>query len=306
MAQNFLKDISSTKLPEGLHWAFTLNNYSDDDVHRLVSAVDTHGIKYLIIGKEVGSSGTPHLQGHVTFETKKRLTWITKNLGQAHYSLVRSIPHSIEYCKKDGNFTEYGTSPNVSSQQGKRSDLELFILSVREGMVDFKDLREAHPLVMAKYHRFALSYVRDHKPLPSIPDHPLYDWQSRLLETITKDPNSRDVIFVVDKTGNSGKSWFSSYCEKTIERTQVMKCGKRDDMAYELKEDLQLLIIDVSRSCSDFLNYQFIEDVKDGRVFSPKYESFTKRFNPPHVVVMMNSDPDESKLSFDRIKIINI
>lgn len=83
-----------------------------------------------------------------------------------------------------------------------------------------------------------------------------------------------------------------------------MKCGKRDDMAFELQENVRTVIIDVSRSQSEFLNYQFLEDLKDGRVFSPKYESYTKRFNSPHVIVMMNETPNESKLSADRYNMV--
>jgi hypothetical protein len=73
-----------------------------------------------------------------------------------------------------------------------------------------------------------------------------------------------------------------------------------------LDDTLAILVVDVSRSSSEFLNYQFLEDVKDGRVFSPKYESYTKRFKSPHVVVMMNSDPDMTKLSEDRFRIIKL
>lgn len=302
-----MSDFSSpTNSPrsQAKHWAFTLNNYSSDDVDRLVSSVDSLGILYLIFGKEVGSSGTPHLQGHVSFMQKKRLSWLISHLGQAHYSVVRSIPRSIEYCKKEGDYSEFGTSPLVSSSAGHRSDLDLFKQAVKDGMVDLKELRETHSSVMARYHRFALSYVRDHKPMPIVADHELYQWQADLLEVLSGTPNSRDVWFVVDKTGNSGKSYFAAYCETKLPRTQVMKCGKRDDMAFELDENVKFLFIDVARSGSEFLNYQFLEDVKDGRVFSPKYESYTKRFDSPFVIVLMNTEPDMEKLSVDRYKII--
>jgi len=53
----------------------------------------------------------------------------------------------------------------------------------------------------------------------------------------------------------------------------------------------------------DFIQYDFLEELKNGYVFSPKYESKNKSFPTPHVVVLMNEIPDKSKLSEDRYNI---
>lgn len=282
------------------HYAFTLNNYSAEDEDRVSKCFKSGGVQYLIYGKEVSPSGTPHLQGHVSFCKKTTIKAACRELGQAHYTVARSISNSIEYCKKSGAVTEFGLPPQCVTNPGSRNELAEFMSSVKGGMVDPKELREAHPNVMARYPRYALSYVRDNKALPAIADHDLRPWQSNLVEKLSHPPNTRDVYFVIDRKGNNGKSYFAAYMERQNSRCQVMKCGKRDDMAFELREDVEILIVDVSRSSSEYLNYQFLEDVKDGRVFSPKYESYTKRFNAPHVLVMMNEEPDGTKLSEDR------
>lgn len=286
------------------NWTFTLNNYTADNEVQIRAAFESGGIVYVVYGKEVGASGTPHLQGTVVLKKRTRLTGLVKLLGQAHYEVCRNLQKSVEYCKKDADYLEFGTCP--ACQSGKRNDLEAFMDSVKGGITDLKVLRETHPVVLARYYRFCLSYIRDHKPLPEIPSHELYDWQSQLVEQLSVPPDSRTIIFVVDKKGNTGKSHFCAYVEKNLENVQIMKCGKRDDMAFELDDTVKILVIDVSRSSSEFLNYQFLEDVKDGRVFSPKYESYTKRFNAPHVVVMMNDDPKMDKLSEDRYSIIEL
>ncbi len=54
------------------------------------------------------------------------------------------------------------------------------------------------------------------------------------------------------------------------------------------------------------MNYDFLESVKDGMVFSTKYESVVKTLGKVHVVVLMNEMPDMSKLSDDRYQIINV
>ena len=43
-----------------------------------------------------------------------------------------------------------------------------------------------------------------------------------------------------------------------------------------------------------------MENLKDGRLFSEKYEPRIKRFKPPHKFVFANRWPDFSKLSLDR------
>lgn len=292
--------MSDKQGPRAKHWAFTLNNYTPDHASAIQASFDAGGIEYLVYGKEVSSTGTPHYQGHVQFSAQKRLSQILKLLPQAHYSVARTIGKSIEYAKKDGDFTELGTPPDLCQRPGARTDLVEFQSAVKGGMVDAKELREAYPAVMARFPRFALMYIRDNKPLPKIPDITLRPWQSLLLETLDAPVNSRTVNFVVDEKGNAGKSTFCAYLEQNRPNVQVMKCGKRDDMAFELDETVKILIIDVSRAMSKFINYQFLEDVKDGRVFSPKYESYTKRFDSPHLVVMMNENPDEKVLTEDR------
>jgi len=285
-------------------WCFTLNNYTVDDEDRIRSAFEAGGIDYIVYGKEVGDSGTPHLQGFCAFKTRKRIAGCISTLGQAHYSVCRELSNAITYCKKDGVVTEFGTSPALHPTAGKRNDLEEFKAAVKGGMVDLKELREAHSSVCSRFPRFVLSYIRDHKPLPPIPNHPLRDWQQQLLDKLSEEADSRTVIFVVDKKGNTGKSYLCAYLERERDGVQIMKCGKRDDMAFELDDNPKIVVIDVARSSSDFLHYTFLEDLKDGRVFSPKYESHQKRFDAPHVVVMMNVDPDMTRLSEDRYDIM--
>lgn len=52
-------------------WVFTWNNYDDGTLELLKSMLDTDADKY-VLGKEVGESGTPHIQGWVVFKVRKR------------------------------------------------------------------------------------------------------------------------------------------------------------------------------------------------------------------------------------------
>lgn len=96
--------------PRAKHWMFTMNNYTPADLYRLSAPIP--GVDYLIFGKEVGASGTPHLQGSVCFQSRKRLQQVKAIIGDAHCTVARHLLQSIEYCKKDGDFTEVGSIPD--------------------------------------------------------------------------------------------------------------------------------------------------------------------------------------------------
>ncbi len=297
-------------MPNGArHWAFTLNNYQDGDIDKLERVAATEQVIYIIFGKETSSTGTPHLQGHVHFSSQRSLRQAKTLIDvAAHLTLARNIQRSIDYCKKEGDYRELGTPPQIRSKAGQRSDLEAFRDSVKNGVTDMSVLREAHPCVMARYPRFALSVIRDLRPKLPVATHPLHSWQSSLVEKLSVDANARSVIFLVDTKGNAGKTYFADYVEATLPKVQVMKPGKCADMAFEYSEDTLILIIDVPRSKMNQFEYMysFIECIKDGRLFSPKYEPITKRFPPPHVLVMMNEEPDYSALSEDRYDVIDV
>jgi hypothetical protein len=97
-------------------YSFTLNNYVDTDVSMLKEIE----CKYIIFGKEIGESGTPHLQGCINFKSPISFTSIKKKIPKAHIEPTKSLVGSRDYCKKDGDFYECGEPP----QPGKRTDIE--------------------------------------------------------------------------------------------------------------------------------------------------------------------------------------
>lgn len=289
-------------MSRGKNWCFTLNNYTDDDYERLTHLVEDGGCTYIIFGKEVGESGTPHLQGFISFGKRVYLTDVKKRISRtAHFELARMIPESIEYCKKDGDVFEDGVLP---VGQGKRSDIDDFKVDVKAGLLNFKDIREKHSMVYAKYKGFVMEYVVDNSPDVCVPQYPLHEWQEELMAKLTLDPDDRTITFIVDQTGNNGKTWFAHYYAAKHKDCQVLCPGKRADMAYILRTDIRVLILDAPRSKQgEFIQYDFLEDVKNGYVFSSKYESSVKKLANVHLVVLMNEPPDLTKLSSDRFDI---
>lgn len=297
MAHNFEMSIAK-------NWCYTLNNPTDDELKRF-SCLPSFAT-YHVFGHEVGEAGTPHLQGLILLDKKKRLSFLRKWCERGHYEVCRNLPASVQYCKKGGDFKEFGKL----SVAGRRTDLEGFKESVRSGTYDLATIREMHSEVYAKYPRFCIEYIRDHKPVTPVVCHPLRDWQADLFGKLRLSPDPREIIFVVDEAGNGGKSWFTDYCCEHLTAAAIILPGKKADMVYALATlgfEPKIVFVDAPRSKQgEYIQYDFLEELKNGRIFCSKYESHLLRFSVPHVVVMMNESPDMNKLSVDRYNVVEI
>lgn len=280
-------------------WCFTLNNYNDE--HQAALRELAPNTEFLIFGREVGESGTPHLQGFVIFKDQLRFNRVQQLLPGCHLSVARTVFQAAEYCRKDGDFEEFGTIPVDSS--GKRTDIDRFKEAVENGEIKtFSDALLEHSAVYAKYPNFVHNYIEAKLTKKrDIPRHELRDWQQTLYGDLERQVDARKIIFIVDVEGNSGKSWFCDYVQELKSNVQILTPGKKTDMALAFLTTTEILFLDAPRSKqSEFIQYDFLEDVKNGRVFSSKYNSRMKTFPSPHVVVMMNEEPDMTKLSADR------
>lgn len=92
-------------------WCFTINNYSHEEVLHLRDQVREDS-EYLVFGRETGESGTPHLQGFIRFKNPLSLRRVKDLLPRAHLEIQRGTPYQASiYCKKDGDYEEYGETP---------------------------------------------------------------------------------------------------------------------------------------------------------------------------------------------------
>ena len=92
---------SKSQISPSIKWCFTYNNYPED-LTDLNSSLTTYCRKAFYT-KEVGESGTPHLQGYLEFKTKKRPL---SCLPQMHFSKAKgNIEENYNYITKDGDLT---------------------------------------------------------------------------------------------------------------------------------------------------------------------------------------------------------
>ena len=103
MSYYFLPKVAKEELAKrpSSQWFFTLNNYTNEHIHRLVAMADDW---FYVVGKEVGESGTPHLQGTIWHKqgVKFDMKTMSKLIPNSHLERVMYFENSIGYCLKEG------------------------------------------------------------------------------------------------------------------------------------------------------------------------------------------------------------
>lgn len=88
------------QISPAIRWCFTLNNYEICDISSIVPVFDSN-CKFGLFGKEVGESGTPHLQGYCEFNKKIRPSSLGLST-KIHWEKCKGNRASnVEYCSKD-------------------------------------------------------------------------------------------------------------------------------------------------------------------------------------------------------------
>lgn len=218
------------------------------------------------IGKEVAETGTPHLQGYIEFPSARTFDTCKKLLPRAHIEKARG--------SREENV-------KYCSKDGN------FISTFPVPVVD-QVLKEYDEVVW-------------------------HDWQQDLLALYVTPPDSRHIHWYIDPLGNKGKSFLTRYM---VAKYGVILCnGKKADVCHQIakrfedqenEKPFRMVILDLPRHSQEFTNYGLLEELKNGLVFSGKYEGGTFVFPIPHVVVMSNAEPDLNKFSMDRWKIIDL
>lgn len=208
------------------------------------------------------------------------------------------------HCKKFNFQLEKGKEGGYLHYQGN------FSLKTKEYMQTVKNIfgNDIHledtinPFAAEKYcekdeTRVAGPWNKTKKPLKL--KKPEFPWQMKILDECKEEPDDRKIIWVWEEIGKVGKSQFAKFM--AVEHGAVIfNQGKFSDIACALPDNPKIVIFDLPRTLEDHVNYGAIEAVKNGMIFSGKYESHTKFFDSPHLYIFANFPPEEDKLSKDR------
>jgi len=241
---------STPRVVPSKRWCFTWNNYSKSEVKDFKKILADLKCKY-IIGKEVGESGTKHLQGYL--ECPKKIRPIeTFRIKVIHWEKTKGDrDDNIKYCSKDGNF-----------------------------VTNFKIIID--PLAGKK----------------------LYKWQKKVIKIINGPVHDRKIYWFWEPDGCTGKTTLAKHICMNYSALYVNGAGKDIKYALSQVEEMpDIIIFGIPRSSEGYVSYGALEELKDGILFSPKYESTMMIFNPPHILVFANFEPDRDLISLDRWEI---
>lgn len=219
-----------------------------------------------IIGKEIGEEGTPHLQGYVEFNVKKSFNALKKINDKIHWEKAKG--------NRDQNITYCGKQEIYHNN---------FPCDLKTGLI--------------------LKYYKDVK---------WYDWQLQIIDIINNDREPRMIHWFHDPVGNVGKSFMCKYI--LLKYNAVLADGKKDNVNNQVKlwmdanenESPLVVMVDIPRYNQTCINYGLLEQLKNGLIYSGKYEGGICVFDHPHVICLSNELPDEDSMSGDRWRIYNI
>ncbi len=106
MGEGNTKPPPKVRISSSKYWIFTYNNYTEESLAQLVLCFKKNQINF-VFGKEVGESGTPHLQGYVEGKVKFRPLEKIKGgpFKKIHWEKRKGTrQQAYMYCVKDGNF----------------------------------------------------------------------------------------------------------------------------------------------------------------------------------------------------------
>lgn len=297
-------------------WCFTLNNYTEENVEYIKNWLTEKTCKYAIVAREVGDkTNTPHLQGFFNLRRRLRLTALTKKL-KAHYEKALGTDGENEqYCKKGGDILlEIGKPVDVGITKLFLHAKELADkLSEGGNLSVLLDESQEYVAAYARYGSFVdkvadvrCQFLHKQRFIKRHLDKHLvmYEWQVRLYDILLEEPDDRTIFWIVDNVGGAGKSTFVNYYSARHDSI-VFSGGKIEHLAYSYGRE-RVVFFDLSMEGEWNYLYRFMEQLKNGRVFSSKYKSVMKYFDPPHVVVFSNHLWATGGFSLDRMRLLVI
>lgn len=262
---------TKTKPLRARGWCFTLNNYTDEEFKILESYGHTHTLRFIIGKEEAPTTGTKHLQGYYYHKNARTIKQMKEINNRMHLEKSRGSPEdNFTYCSKGGEFIQKGFEKKECFKDAMKQKL----LLKYEGVV-------------------------------------WKQWQQTVLAIVDSQPDSRTINWIYDEDGNSGKSFLTKYLALT--REIIIADGKKDNIFNQVnrklnedEKEFELVILDIPRSSEGYVNYGVLEQLKNGLIYSGKYEGGLCLFDDVHVFVFANFMPDLSQFSKDRWNIIDI
>lgn len=254
------------------HWCFTLNNYTEEDISRILQIKEEIVPKFVFQeelgegGEREDNEGTRHLQGYICFDTKRRpMRLFTEFLGhnRTHWSKCRNVKASIAYCQKLK--TRIGETYYRGIQKPYSVNIEL-----KDWQILVDDALMGEP---------------DDRTI-------MWIWEPDGCKGKTTFAKWLYLKHIGNCFALSGKS--------ADMKNGIINYHK------DMGKVPGIILINIPKHSMGYVSYTGIEEIKDMFFYSGKYEGGMICDRNPHVVVFANCEPDYNEMSQDRWKVIRI
>lgn len=303
--------------------AYTFTAWADKLAAPLESVDwDLSVVKYVVFQLEAcPSTGRHHYQGYFFFadrngygmKTAFRLLPQLCGAAATHLEVAKGTPEDNQaYCTEDvkkgvprvSGPWEFGQLPAPSGPVAKHT-LEQAIAALEESGNDVDILARGYPVLYAKFFRQIEALAARAIVKPEVDFSAPRPWQQDVVDLVKTDPDNRSVNWYVDAEGGQGKTYLSKHLIAEYGAFYTTG-GKAADILHAYNHQ-RVIIFDFTRDKDGFVCYSVIEQMKNGLMFSGKYNSMTKiRPHNAHVIVFSNFEPDQTKLSRDRWRITRL
>ena len=242
-------------------WVFTIFNHDDNYISNLTDVLENkYQCHYIMQEETCPTTQKVHLQGYIRFKNAKTLSLLQKIFAPLHPCFAPSRLRHQEAAEAYCKKQETRTGGLWSN----------WYIPVKNRM-------------------------RGKTP---------YRWQQEILDLIKTEPDDTTVHWYWSSLGSNGKSTLATYiCQ--IRKDAIIIGGKKNDIYYGIastKLKPTVVMIDIARAQVTkegfpAVSYIAIECVKNGCFYSAKYESAMCIFNPPHVIVFSNYEPQQDQLT---------
>lgn len=280
------------------------------DIVKKLHALDNQWVKGLTIGNEWGCGYPPNGHCHAllsvgapgySHEDMKKILKEEYRLIPNDIQTAKSVKDSVSYIsKEDYRCVSKGHDKDYLSIICKAYLYASKYDTFKHSSYPYCKLGRAQ---QAQFKEYLTEFMTDNEfdyINAQMDQLELRPWQEKAVK-ILLNQKDRKVLWLYDEIGGHGKTTLAKYLS-IRHGALILNNGATADIALTYNKE-KIVIFDYTRT-EEKINYKAIEHLKNGIMFSPKYNSHMKFFPPPKVLCLSNNLPDLMGLSKDRWHIL--